>query len=52
MVRENGTDREKVPKSFQLGAVLTFFVLLCATDCCPALFEITEHTKILIPDPC
>jgi len=39
MVRENGTDREKVPKSFQLVAVLTSFVMLCATDYCPVLFE-------------
>jgi len=40
MVSENGTDRDKVPKSFQLGAVLTFSVMLCVTDYCPVLFEI------------
>jgi hypothetical protein len=27
MVHENGTDRDKVPKFFQLGAVLTFLIL-------------------------
>jgi len=52
MVRENGTVREKVPKSFQLGAVLTFFVLLCATDYCPVLFLTTEYTEILILGLC